>query len=114
MKEVFQGPWFISERTSLEQQSGLSRGEIMKHTSGNLILNCPACNAMQFVTVTLEGDPPTLRGEVLCGAGRCQRCALRFSIRSGQTIVIKNEPPAKKKIEWSHISGTKKPPKIEE
>lgn len=114
MVEWFEGPWFISSEESLEKRSRLDRGEILIHKSGNLLLNCPACNALQFSTVGVENDTqyPSLLGVVQCGNGGCLRCKALFTVRAGKTVKVDNLP-TKKKVDWSHIKGIKNPPKIE-
>lgn len=83
------GPWTIVDATTLAQRPRLAPGQLLRHRSGNVVLNCPACNATQFVVAQLAGpsDAPTLSCDVTCGAGYCKRCALRFTIVGGRTVV---------------------------
>lgn len=110
----FNGPWCISDHTSLESRPNLDDGEILRHSSGNLLLNCPACKSLQFVTLKVEGDAesPTIRGDILCGSGGCTRCSSVFTIRAGKTVEV-DRPKEKREIDWSHIRGAKKPPRID-
>jgi len=84
----FQGPWRVVDRDVLSTRPKLRPGEIIAHRSGAIVLNCPACNAMQFAHSPLEGDrnSPTLGKPVHCGAGKCKACAVWFGVRSGTTF----------------------------
>lgn len=63
----------------------LPPGKILVHHSGNFILNCPACGAMQFTTGKLSGPPshPTIDRAVHCGSGICKRCGVWFRVVGG-------------------------------
>lgn len=114
--KVFEGPWHICKEDSLEEKPILKQGEILVHKSGNTLINCPKCNAMQFTAVKVEGDSsaPTLRGTIVCGAGHCTRCAFVFTVRAGRTEAVTGPPPPKKMIDWSKIPGTKRLPRLPE
>ena len=83
----FQGPWRVVSNEVLETQPKLAPGQILRHRSGAVVLNCPACNAMQFAHSPLVGpdDAPTLTKPVHCGAGLCRGCAVWFAVRNGHT-----------------------------
>ncbi len=93
--DTFDGPWVVLATHSLKGRPRLNRGEIMVHESGNLILNCPACNAMQFTIAKLHnpGAAPSLSKPVLCGAGTCKRCAVLFTIENGVTRILPEQEP---------------------
>jgi len=84
--EWFPGPWRIIEETSLNGRPRLAPGEVMHHRSGAVLLNCPACNAMQ-IGKGVEGaaDAPTLTAPVHCGKGFCHRCGIWFTVTGGAT-----------------------------
>jgi hypothetical protein len=88
-KQHYVGPWEVLPGDSLQRHPRLRRGQILKHWSNNTILNCPACNAMQYAAVQVIGtqDRPTLSGDVTCGAGHCKRCAITFTVVDGRTVV---------------------------
>jgi len=66
----------------------LPKGKILVHSSGNFILRCPACGAMQFTTGKLSGTPdhPTIDRAVHCGAGICKRCGVWFRVQGGVAV----------------------------
>jgi len=90
--EVARGDWEGKRFELLEGVDNLTDcggrlppGKILAHHSGNFILNCPACGAMQFTTGKLSGAPshPTIDRVVHCGAGICKRCGVYFRIEGG-------------------------------
>ncbi len=111
---MFEGPWKVADKKELA--SGLpTKGEIIKHSSGAIVLRCPVCNAMQFAHSPVSGpdDAPTLSKAIQCGAGTCKRCGVWFAVDAGKTI-IKDNP----KVEPTPLptklrkAGVKPPPKI--
>jgi len=99
MSELYEGPWTVIEATSMENKSLMKSGEIMRHSSGAIVLTCPKCRAMQFVAVRILGsdEKPTLSKPIQCGGGHCKRCAIWFKIEHGKTVeaepVIPKEAP---------------------
>lgn len=111
---MFEGPWKIINKDSLGKRFP-KRGEIIKHKSGAIILNCPKCNAMQFTHSPVSGtnEIPTLSKPIQCGAGNCDRCGVWFQITAGKTLVskepVKHERPIPSKLV---DAGVKKAPKL--
>lgn len=91
--EWFRGPWRVIPETSLGDRTRLAPGEIMRHHTGQVVINCPACNAMQIGS-GVKGDPqaPTLAAPVHCGKGFCHRCGVWFTIVGGRTEEAKKPP----------------------
>jgi len=110
-EDWFPGPWVVCEGDTLETKPSLRKGEVMKHKSGNTMLNCPACGALQFTAKQVEGDDdsPTLRGVVVCGNGGCVKCKASFTSTAGRTVESE-QPPKSKGIDWSKVKGVKPPP----
>lgn len=52
--------------------------------SGQMVLRCPFCGALQFCAGQVEGnnDTPTVKRPITCGCK--QRCGNTFRIRSGE------------------------------
>ena len=108
----YPGPWHVCEEDSLEKRPRLSQGEMLIHKNGSILLNCPACNALQFARVEVIGDKkkPTIRGVVHCGAGHCKRCGVWFSVSGGRTT--QETEPVKKSVVIStklKVAGVKRP-----
>lgn len=114
--EWFQGPWRVVAEDSLASRTKLAPGEIMRHHTGALILNCPACNAMQVGRADLAGPPdaPTLSAPVHCGKGFCQRCGVWFTVVGGRTREAE-QPPVRATRVPDHLrrAGVRPPPSLE-
>ena len=84
----YQGPWKVIAETSMAEKARLLPGEIMKHGSGTILLNCPACNSVQFAKATVIGSDilPSLDKAIQCGSGFCRRCGVWFRIIDGKTV----------------------------
>lgn len=124
MSGWFDGPWTVIDSHSLEANPRVQLGEIMVHTSGNLLLNCPKCHALQFSPLEVVGDKktPTLRGVVTCGSGYCRRCGeldeqrrfvpTRFTVVAGRTKRAEEQPVREQQPPpWAGMPGVKRPPK---
>lgn len=85
--EWYPGPWRVTAEDALTQRVRLQPGDLMRHRTGAVILNCPACNAMQVgrVDVTGPADAPSLSAPVHCGKGFCSRCGVWFTVVAGRT-----------------------------
>lgn len=96
---MFEGPWKIIGAKSL-QDTTPGQGEIIKHTSGAVILRCPSCNALQFTHSEIRGadDAPTLLSRIQCGSGFCRRCAIWFGVSAGKTVQYDGEEPRSKTL----------------
>lgn len=115
--ETFHGPWKVIPGDSLKGRPKLLPGEIIKHRSGSLILNCPVCNAMQFVVDELldSKESPTLRKSHTCGAGMCKRCSVIFTVQNGRTKIIPDSPEEEKpRIDIAKIERDANKPNAEE
>lgn len=83
------GKFVVINRTTLGGVRPKS-GEIIVHrtdkglATGQIILRCPYCNALQFVAAKVEGEEetPTITTEIKCGCR--QHCGKSFRIRSGE------------------------------
>lgn len=113
----YPGPWHVCNENSLENRPRLTKGEILVHKNGSVLLNCPACNALQFARLDVIGDDekPTIRGAVHCGAGYCKKCGVWFTVSGGQTReatepVSKTVPISVKLVK----AGVKPPPMIKQ
>lgn len=87
---MFEGPWEVASQKTLEENSVIKLGLIVKHKSGAILLRCPKCNAMQFTYSPVIGDDktPTLTKRIQCGSGYCKRCAIWFGIDAGRTVLF--------------------------
>lgn len=97
----FSGPWrIIPERGFSDLKKRLEPGEIIHHSSGNFILCCPFCNALQFSVNKNTGttDKPNFDKPVLCGAGQCKKCAKVFSVQDGETVMAELDYSVKIKL----------------
>jgi hypothetical protein len=87
----FAGPWAVLTGVdSLEVKPRLSPGEVMRHKSGNVVLTCPACHALQFGTAKITGtdERPSLDRPLHCGSGHCRRCGVWFTLRDGVALLV--------------------------
>ena len=112
---MYEGPWKVQDQTDAPLHQKLLPGVIVKHRSGALLLNCPACNSMQFTCDQLKGtdDKPTLDGPIHCGAGFCKRCGVWFAIKNGKSFVAK--APVRDNVlipDKLKNAGVKRPPKL--
>jgi hypothetical protein len=97
MKELFEGPWRVVDKSTLGDRPRPAPGEIIKHRSGAVVLCCPACGAMQFAHAPVVGNDarPTITKPIQCGSGNCKQCGIWFSIDAGHTVLM-NAPPPKR------------------
>ena len=113
----YPGPWTIIAEDSLEKKARIKPGDIMKHRSGNVLLNCPACNSLQFTKVQTIGtaELPSLTGPVLCGAGFCKRCAITFTVIDGKTVAVEAQERPKATIPERLLkAGVTRPPVLDD
>jgi uncharacterized protein YbaR (Trm112 family) len=91
----YEGPWKVIPETSMTQRARLKPGEIMKHKSGTVLLNCPACNSLQFAKASVISSDilPSLDRAIQCGSGFCKRCGVWFRIIDGKTIEQEKQNP---------------------
>lgn len=111
---MFKGLWSVVNQD--DHKRFPDPGEIMKHKSGAIMLRCPECNSLQFTAAIITGpdDAPTISKPIVCGAGSCKRCAVRFSIDAGRTIKESSEDNGGKIgiPEKLKQAGVKKAPRI--
>ncbi len=90
----YQGPWCaLPEPSTIKDQGGrVPKGVIFEHAKaqGLLVFACPKCGAAQYHADELAGtiDAPTVKGDIVCGNGKCMACAFRFRIRKGRTVLL--------------------------
>jgi hypothetical protein len=113
---MFNGPWHVIDKKTLEQRPRPAPGEIIKHRSGAVVLCCPVCNAMQFAHAPITGtdDAPTIAKPIQCGAGNCKRCGIWFSIDAGKTVVVAGPTDKLPREMPTKLvdAGVKPPPKL--
>jgi len=117
--KFYEGPYkVLPEVDRLEQKRVPSKGDIIAHRSGAIILRCPKCNAIQFTHAVIVNSPetPTLDRPVHCGSGHCQKCAIWFTIRNGLAYQVdepKKEPKTSTPTDLLKAGVKKAPPKPE-
>lgn len=92
MGTLFPGPWKVLGGID-RLTTRLNPGEIIKHKNGAIILNCPACNSVQFARSRMSGsdDAPTIDEPIQCGSGYCDKCGIWFQVKNGQTLPVEVE-----------------------
>lgn len=99
---------------SLAQHPRLRPGEVLRRAGRNVaILRCPACNAIQFFCVEVDGpdDAPTFKRPVRCSAADCRDCGVWFTVLGGRAGPV--EPPVERKPEApAGVRGRIKPPPL--
>jgi len=115
MTEWYTGNYSILEGVDKLGTVNIRKGDIIVHSSGAVVLRCPACAAMQFGYAKILNSPkaPSLDRPLQCGSGHCKRCGVWFTIKNGKAEEAEPAESPKRELPRKLMkAGVKQSPKL--